>query len=333
MTQLEWDMGRVDRSAERLDEQLSRHEISPVQRAVIWFLVVFDDPNKPAEDVEHDKDLRTRTVRTTYEDASDWCLTFAPMVRGMKLGRSAVCKAVQEWIERGVVFRQSGRTRTRLVLSVDRLRKWFASLGDPFEPALFSALPRVDERFQALPDVSERFPTFPSVSERCQALPSVSPQFNESINEESSFIREEEPQKATAQTGSEPAPATPTEIGRLLSGLPNLPDEVWDSKSDAATWSIVSSWWQKHRLADRFGPQAESVGATLIGLIEAARKARDQAAFFYKARSKPAHYLEGNGRKWLKRVAASRPTTDPIVEATARERARLREERAAVSAT
>lgn len=319
-------MGRVDRSAERLDEQLRRHEISPVQRAVIWFLVVFDDPHKPAEDVEHDKDLRTRTVRTTYEDASQWCLAFAPMVHGLKLGRSSVCKAVQEWIERGVIFRQSGRTQTRLVLSVERLRKWFASLGDPFEPALFSALPRVAERFPALPRVAACCQTLPSVAECFPALPSVSAQLNESMNEDSSFIpiQEEEPQKATAA-----APATPSAIGGLLSTLPPLPEEVWTARSDATIWSVVRAWWEREGLSDRFGPQAETVGATLMGLIEASRRARDPAAFFWKARSKPASYLEGNGRKFLKRVAAANPPVNPIVAETARKREELRAKAAA----
>jgi hypothetical protein len=294
--EIELDEQQRNRAIERLESNLERVGVSPLQRAVISLIAAHCD-----------RLCRGDTVSLTIPtgEAADWLVEFSPSARRLRCGTSNILRALRVWESRGILKLEviaSGReARLLIVLSQNRFNVWLDSqptseqLADYFASQL-PPLPNVTDRDRPLPTVTHRDPPLPTVTDR-------DPSMNERMNEDLHSFDQDRSQPTQHKSTAQPSD--------LLRTLPDLPSGVWNSINDHALWNLIRAWWEEHCLAERLGPAAEAVGTALVGLIRVARKKNNPAGYFARARDRPAPYLGDLGRDWLLRLHRKAPAPAP----------------------
>ena len=282
--QHELDLGRSERNAENVDRQLESKAVAAMQRAVVWLLIAHHD----VKIIEGH-----RALMISQRAAAAWCREHAKPAIGKKCDHTAILRAFQAWVDRGVMVSRGNKWW----FATERLRTWFESLPADDDLPIFS-------------------PVVTGGDERCALVTGgdawcVPQSLSDGVIEESSSFEEKEnalPRSLdhsihgrTATQQASPA------ITAAIAELPDLPVGVWDrSRTDSVLESTLRAWWAEHCLNERLGELASDVGLTLYGLIQISRKKSNPAGYFAHARRQPRAYLVGTGREWLAQVDRAR---------------------------
>lgn len=294
-----------ERGSEIVDRALADKGVPALQRAVV--LLLLGHPRVVKSDA-------LRGLKITLRAAAEWMLDNVECVRGLSCEHTGVNKALQCWIDRGVVVLQGTMQNRVLWLETNRLRDWHDSQPDFDEPPLFAPIaigtpdPSLLTRVDSL---------LPSVDRCCPLLTAVdSQERREEEDEENSssigrkithpphpLLTPNQRESTAVNSGQQGTSIAATQA--LVAQLPLLPDEVWDKdRPDASLHRTIGAWWAEHGLADVLGDQSDAVANMLCGLLlrsKSARSPRDFFAYCVNGTVKPVVIDEG--RAWRRRNA------------------------------
>lgn len=134
--QLRLDLDRADQQAENCDKAMRAKGVSPVQRAVLILLLTHP---------QSQSDGTTRCLAIALRPAAEWSRQNVQCVKGLTCDHTAIMRALQVWIDRGVITFTSKMPR-KLWLSIENLRQWHDSQPDADELPLFRPVNVGDSR-------------------------------------------------------------------------------------------------------------------------------------------------------------------------------------------
>jgi hypothetical protein len=299
MSQLSLDIEQIDadvdaevarirkgRNTKILDAQMRSKDVARIQRAIV--LLLDSHPDKVV------LEGGIRRVDLTIREAAAWCRANCECVRGLRCDHSGFHKALQVWVQRGVM----AVSTHSIWMNTQNLRDWFDSIEQPVAIPEFKSVHSVST--SCPPAVHSVSTPCPPQSTDCPPQSTLSTcveSLNEGMNESSSII------------SSEPQAQEPKS---QLASLPAMPAELWGLKRAVDREEFVYHWWKGHGLGPKLGIHAEKTRDALLGLIEIARTKPRPAAYFAKACRNPAPYLADEGQQWLKKVRIEAARGEPV---------------------
>jgi len=249
--QLELDLERRERSAENIERGLKNLAVGPIQRAVLIHLCLASETDE--------RGLESLTI--SQSRAAAWISKHVPAAGG-KCHDTSVRKAWQFWHDQGVIFVISTKKHTTIKWHSKRVVAWHDQKAEeelPFFNAIGGTPPLDDFAAECLGD-SGGDRSIPVVTGGDRSIPVVTggdsliELKNKTITTCSSSIK-----KTTAAKLAD------------LSGLPELPGDVWGQPDASAVIRVLTDWWQTEQLAVRLGPAADDAWCALVGAVVYAR--------------------------------------------------------------
>lgn len=275
------DLWRADRNAATIDDQLRERDIPAVQRALITLLIVH--PHMTVED-------GMRRLQISLRAAADWLRQHCSAVAGMACDHSSVRKALQVWIDRGVVT-VTGDGNRIWWLDKGRLTDWFDGLAEDNEPifkpvyreesaGMFPAVPAVDHCRPLLTSGDSCGPVGTAV-DRCGPVGT-----RVDSHDDDDLSNSKHSSSTSSPPREEPAreripPQSSRSLTDAIRSLPDLPAGIWSADtSDRKCVALLNAWWAERGLQEQHGPESDQIRLTLLGLICLARPKDNPLGYF-----------------------------------------------------
>ncbi len=289
MNQPVLDIWRPERSAANVEKALRDKFVPALQRAVIEMLMLH--PRSKTVD-------GMRQLQISLRQASEWIVANVTTVAGMKCDHSGVSKALQAWIDHGVMSAVDSRSGRVLWLSIERLRNWHDQQTDHDEPPLFSA-----------PQSVASVDSLSTGVDRCRPLSTgVDSQKSDRVIEEEFLSQQKTNPQSSLPQSSARRESTAVDAGQqrspvqeMVRSLPSLPEAVWSpTLSTDRLRDSLRGWCGEHCLRERCGELWDDVRNMVVGLILIARsknKPRNYYASCLEGHVKD--YVSLDGKAWI----------------------------------
>lgn len=308
--QLELDFTRPDRSSQMIEAALLECGAGPVQRALLRMMVLHPGSVKADDGLQTLKISSRSAARWMNEELGITCVD------------SAVRKALQWWVDQGVVIAIPERSGTVIKTHWQRVYDWYDLRSEPVEqpifaplggqqPGQFAPIGGVESLHEETPPVvnggESRAPVSTGGESRAPVVKGGESLINQTNKDLSSF------------DSTEPASASVQASGRNLSFLPDVPRDVWTAGDDREVLRCLEEWTS-------LSGQPEGVLASVFGLVlqtreTIGRKGGDHDRYFATARGKVAPFVVTRGQRRLSELRVADETAASLTAAAETEEA------------
>ncbi len=321
----ELDLWRDVRAARKADQALQRQNVPTIQRAVIQMMILHRDSTDDVTPDDDDGHEVQRSLTISLRDAAEWLQLNIDAVKKLTCDHTAVRKALQKWIDRGVMAAMGTGTRT-YVLSINRIQRWFSLQVNTDEGPLFApvSIEGVDRCRSVVTAGDCRRPLLTG-GDHCRPVVTGVDSDDDRLIDDDSL--EKPPQKNHHHPSVERPPTAAEQhrahLAEVIESLPPTPTELWTrGVTDEVFLQAFVSWWTTCRIVEQLGePLAADVRDALIGLMRTAKdKSKKPRVYFAQSIERRRIFAStvATGADWWDRANAKKAAPEtPAAETKA----------------
>ncbi len=317
----ELDLWKDVRAALKADQALKLQNVPDIQRAVIQMMILHREAKADVAPDEDDGHEVQRSLKISLRDAAEWLQLNIDAVKKLSCDHTAVRKALQKWIDRGVMAAMGTGTRT-YVLSINRIQRWFSLQVNTDEGPLFApvSIEGVDRCRPVVTAVDCRRPLLTGGDHCRPVVTGVDPDDDRQTDDDSYG----KPPQRNHHHPSVERPPTAAELHRshlaeVIESLPPTPPELWTrGVTDELFLQTFTSWWTTSRIVEQLGDTlAADVRDALIGLIRTAKdKSKKPRVYFAQSIERRRIFAStvAGGADWWDRANTKKPAQETPAE-------------------